>query len=126
MLTDNVLYLAITFVDNPALHGEIHIPPLGKGDFIAVCSTQNAANITWETSEGVIYRPGNTKLNITQATDRKSILYVSNKDDSAKGILAFGGPFRCQARDLTTLQENTTDYFDFVVGSEHTQVFIVL
>ena len=115
---------AITFVENPGLLGVVYFPPIG--DLTVVCSTQDSANITWVSSKGDIYKPGNAKLNITQATDRKSILYVSNNDDSAKGILLFGGPFRCQAQDPTTLQEITTDYFDFLMGSEYTQAFIVV
>ena len=114
---------AITFIKNPGLLGKIFIPPIG--DLTVMCSTQDSANITWVSFKGDIYKAGNAILNITQATDTKSILYVRNNDDSSKGILLFDGPFRCRARDLATLQENATDYFVFLVGSEYTQACII-
>ena len=109
---------APTFVDDPASLKKIYVA--SEEDVIVVCSTQNPANITWQGGRGnssVVYGPGNAELNVTQVTDRKSVLYVRSSE--AKGTLLTRGPFLCRARDRATFQERTTSLFQFLQGREY-------
>ena len=90
---------------------------LREDPWIVSCSTQNPANITWRLASGREY-----KLNVTQITDRKSVLYARNSEE--KGALLLDGPLQCRARDLTTMQETLIDQFEFMIGSEYTRLFI--
>ena len=83
---------------------------LREKPWIVSCSAQNPANITWRLASGREY-----KLNVTQVTDRKSVLYARNSEE--KGALLLDGPLQCRARDLTTMQETLIDQFEFMIGS---------
>ena len=109
---------APTFVDDPASSETIYVA--SEEDVIVVCSTQNLANITWQGGRGntsVVYGPSNAKLNVTQVTDKKSVLYVRSSE--SKGTLVARGPFLCRARDRATYQERTTSSFRFLQGCEY-------
>eukprot|EP00118_Oscarella_pearsei_P021089 m.234525 g.234525 ORF g.234525 m.234525 type:complete len:125 (+) comp40111_c0_seq65:1-375(+) len=84
---------SLDFVDGPfdAEKGRIYIPP--DGDLQLVCSTNTPANITWVAATGDVHGPMQAFLNITQVTDRKSILFVRRSDPLATGILTVGGQF---------------------------------
>ena len=82
--------------------------------------------ITPNFSRKAEYGPGNADLNVTQVTDRKSVLYVRSNDNAAKGILMYDGPFICQARDRTTSQKSTTLPFTFDRGCEYTHIFCII
>ena len=58
----------IEFVDNPR-SSEIYFLP--ERDFMLVCSTLNASNITWQKGNKM-YEPGNAERNATQETDRQT------------------------------------------------------
>ena len=96
----------------------IYIPPKGKGDLIVTCSVQTPASLSFRSADGMIYKPGNGVLNITQVSETKIVLYVRNNDTKAFDTLTSRdrGSFRCHAQDLTTLQVNSTGEFEFQDG----------
>eukprot|EP00118_Oscarella_pearsei_P005579 m.25732 g.25732 ORF g.25732 m.25732 type:complete len:776 (+) comp28932_c0_seq2:138-2465(+) len=104
------------FVDDPSQNftdGGVLIPPDGRGALTVFCSTKEKANITW-LSEKV---PADvTALNITQITDRKSVLHQENAAGipTVRGVL-LGPPFSCKATNSDG-ESATTGPFSFLLG----------
>ena len=90
----------------------IYIPP------IEVIVTQPAI-ISFRSAHGMIYKPGDGVLNITQVLETEIVLYVRNNAMDALRSRDRGS-FRCHhdAQDLTTLQVNSTGEFEFQDGGE--------
>ncbi|XP_065846416.1 neuronal cell adhesion molecule-like isoform X2 [Oscarella lobularis] len=80
--------------------------------WIVACSTQNRSNITWRLASG-----GELKLNVTQVTNRKSVLYV-RLSAALTRLALLREPLQCRARDLTTMQETLINQFEFMIGSK--------
>ena len=81
-----------------------------------MCSTKEKANITWLQNDNPVDL---SVLNITQTTDKKSVLYqrdVASGDAGVRGTL-LGPPFKCRAVNDTG-GATTTDPFTFRLGSE--------
>ena len=64
-------------------------------------------------------------MNVTQVTNRKSVLYV-RLSAALTRLALLREPLQCRARDLTTMQETLINQFEFMIGSEYTRVFITI
>ena len=87
-----------------------------EADIDLVCSTQDPSTIKWVRNGVAAHGPGDSTLNITKVSDRKSVLYVRRDDSAAIGLLLGASDFTCQAND--TSQVASTNVFSFVLGSQ--------
>ncbi|XP_065838029.1 neurofascin-like isoform X3 [Oscarella lobularis] len=98
------------FVDDPS---SVRSVVITEADIDLVCSTQDPSTIKW-VRDGVALGPGDSTLNITKVSDRKSVLYVRRDDSAAIGLLLGASDFTCRAND--TSQVASTNVFSFVLG----------
>ena len=95
----------------------VYLPPSGHSSLLVVCSTKEKANITW-----LAVLSGNpadlSPLNITQTTDKKSVLFEKDPASSVlvRGTLV-GSSFTCKAENDAG-ETTTTNPFEFRLGSE--------
>ncbi|XP_065828179.1 neural cell adhesion molecule 1-like [Oscarella lobularis] len=125
LLKPSVLFAVFEFVDDPShrvssvwdgLPGYIFIPPDGHSDLIIVCSTNERSTIVWLSKSSAVP----AILNITQTTDRKSVLYAKGVGDGGTNFAVrsalIGPSFTCAAVSSDRGERATTGAFRFALG----------
>ena len=117
----NFFLAALEFIDDPSKAfrgGYVYIPPDGHGDLIVVCTTNERSTIAW-LSGGVVVP---AILNVTQATDRKSVLYAkgvgSGGTNFAVRSALLGPSFTCEALSNDQRETAMTRTFRFALGGK--------
>ena len=112
---------ALEFIDDPSKAfrgGYVYIPPDGHGDLIVVCTTNERSTIAW-LSRGVVVP---AILNVTQTTDRKSVLYTkgvgSGGTNFAVRSALLGPSFACEALSNDQRETVMTGTFRFALGGK--------
>ncbi|XP_065832584.1 uncharacterized protein [Oscarella lobularis] len=119
LLKPSVLFAALEFIDDPSKAfrgGYVYIPPDGHGDLIVVCTTNERSTIAW-LSGGVVVP---AILNVTQTTDRKSVLYAKGVGNGGANFAVrsalLGPSFTCEALSYDQRETARSGTFRFALG----------